>query len=301
MKKFLVITVVCVLVLSLFSCLSTPKPDPVMSVQTTTEDELDKVVVVDWTDRALGEVQAPTWLKNMRRGNSDTFKEMWGIESDRVVKISMATGKTEAIAQALSRAGFAYTQAAELNQKVIGRVGQGLDDAGQLEALFVAASETKAEMTGLREETGFYQKVRTTKAGTKEVSEEYVYYTVYSMDKSTWDALVRKYLMDLMGTEGLETETQKKIGALFSEMKEDADKKDAQKQAEEEALYKAQLARLEAEKAKANAEIAASNAEVAKANQATAEAGLKAKELDAQEAQTKAAVEAATELASFLL
>ena len=301
MKKFLVITVVCVLVLSLFSCLSTPKPDPVMSVQTTTEDELDKVVAVDWTDRALGEVQAPTWLKNMRRGNSDTFKEMWGIESDRVVKISMATGKTEAIAQALSRAGFAYTQAAELNQKVIGRVGQGLDDAGQLEALFVAASETKAEMTGLREETGFYQKVRTTKAGTKEVSEEYVYYTVYSMDKSTWDALVRKYLMDLMGTEGLETETQKKIGALFSEMKEDADKKDAQKQAEEEALYKAQLARIDAEKAKANAEAAASNAEVAKANQATAEAGLKAKELDAQEAQTKAAVEAATELASFLL
>lgn len=301
MKKFLVITVVCVLVLSLSSCLSTPEPDPVMSVQTTTEDELDKVVAVDWTDRALGEVQAPTWLKNMRRGNSDTFKEMWGIESDRVVKISMATGKTEAIAQALSRAGFAYTQAAELNQKVIGRVGQGLDDAGQLEALFVAASETKAEMTGLREETGFYQKVRTTKAGTKEVSEEYVYYTVYSMDKSTWDALVRKYLMDLMGTEGLETETQKKIGALFSEMKEDADKKDAQKQAEEEALYKAQLARIDAEKAKANAEAAASNAEVAKANQATAEAGLKAKELDAQEAQTKAAVEAATELASFLL
>ena len=272
-----------------------------MSVQTTTEDELDKVVAVDWTDRALGEVQAPTWLKNMRRGNSDTFKEMWGIDSDRVVKISMATGKTEAIAQALSRAGFAYTQAAELNQKVIGRVGQGLNDIGQLEAIYVAASETKAEMTGLREETGFYQKVRTTKAGTKEVSEEYVYYTVYSMDKSTWDALVRKYLMDLMGTEGLETETQKKIGALFTEMKEDADKKDAQKQAEEEALYKAQLARIDAEKAKANAEIAASNAEVAKANQATAEAGLKAKELDAQEAQTKAAVEAANELASFLL
>ena len=275
-------------------CASNQKIDPVMKVEVATEDEIDRVVAVDWTDRTLGEVSAPTWLKNMRRGNSDTFKGMWGIDSDRVVKVSMATGKTEAIAQALSRAGFAYSQAAELNQKVIGRVGQGINDIGQLEAIYVAASETKAEMTGLREETGFYQKVRTTKAGTKEVSEEYVYYTVYSMDKSTWDALVRKYLMDLMGTEGLETETQKKIGALFTEMKEDADKKDAQKQAEEEALYKAQLARLEAEKAKANAE-------TAKANQATAEAGLKAKELDVQEAQTKAAVETANELASFLL
>ena len=250
-------------------------------------EEADKVVVVDWTDRALGEVSAPTWLKNMRRGNSDTFKEQWKVDQSRVVKVSMDTGKTEATAQALSRAGFAYTQAAELNQKVIGRVGQGLNDVGQLEALYVAASETKADMTGLREETGFFQKVRTKNAETKQTSEQYVYYTVYSMSKDSWDALCKKYLMDIMGGTDLTTETQKKIGALFSEMKADADKKQAAKQAEEEALYKAQMARLEAERAKANAE--------------AAKAGLKAKELDAKEAQTKAAVEAAVDLASFLM
>ncbi len=73
---------------------------------------------------------------------------------------------------------------------------------------------------------------------------------------------------------------RKKIGALFSEMKEDADKKDAAKQAEEEALYKAQMARLEAERAKVAVE---------------------AKKLDAQEAQTKAAVQAAMDLADFLM
>ena len=268
-------------------------PDPVKKVEEPKEDEIDKVLVVDWTDRTLGEISAPTWLKNMRRGNSDTFKQQWGIEDSRVVKVSYAVGKTEATAQALSRAGFAYTQAAELNQKVIGRVGQGLNDMGQLEALYVAASETKADMTGIREETGFWQKVRTIKAGTKEQSEQYMYYTVYSMNKSTWDALCKKYLMDLMGTEGLETETQKKIGALFSEMKDDADKKDAKKQAEEEALYKAQLARLEAEKAKSNAEAAKNSAEVAKA-------AVEAKKLDAQEAQLKAAVEQALTLEALL-
>lgn len=283
------------LVLGLSGCGTTKViSDPVNKVEVGSDDEVDKVVVVDWTDRTLGEIAAPTWLKNMRRGNSDTFKELWGLDSNRVVKISMATGKTEATAQALSRAGFAYVQAAELNQKVIGRVGQGLNDIGQLEAVYVAASESKADMTGLREETGFFQKVRTTKAGTKEQSEQYIYYTVYSMDKATWNALCRKYLMDLMGTEGLETETQKKIGALFSEMKEDADKKDAAKQAEEEALYKAQIARLEAERAKANADEAASNAEIAKA-------AVKSKEMDSQEAQTKAAAQEAMDLADFLM
>ena len=296
MKKtgIILLLVSFIVSISFMGCVSTLKTDPTIKIEQAKEEELDKVVAVDWTDRTLGEISAPTWLRNMRRGNSDTFKQLWGLDSIRVVKISMATGKTESTAQALSRAGFAYTQAAELNQKVIGRIGQGLNDIGQLEALYVAASETKADMTGLREETGFFQKVRTTKAGTKEQREQYIYYTVYSMDKTTWDALCRKYLMDIMGTEGLETETQKKIGALFSEMKEDSDKKDAQKQAEEEALYKAQLARLEAEKAK-------SNAESAKATQAIVESSLKAKEIDTQEAQTKAAVEAASELASFLM
>ena len=258
--------------------------DPTLNVNV--DDEV-KVSVIDWTDRTLGEVAAPQWLRNMRRGNSDTFKQSWGVDSNRVIKVSMATGKTEATAQALSRAGFAYTQAAELNLKVIGRVGQGLNDIGQLEAVYAAASETKADMTGLREETGFYQRIRVTEKATKETTEKYVYYTVYSMDKSTWDNLCKKYLMDLMGTEGLETATQKKIGALFSEMKDDADKKDAKKAAEEKALYDAQMARLEAERAKANAE--------------TAKANLESKKLDAKEAQVKAAAQEAMDLADFLM
>lgn len=279
-------------VLGMAGCASTKSVDPTLKINV--DDGVDKVVVIDWTDRTLGEVAAPQWLKNMRRGNSDTFKQQWGTDANRVVKVSMATGKTEATAQALSRAGFAYTQAAELSQKVIGRVGQGLNDVGQLEAVYVAASETKADMTGLREESGFFQKVRTTKAGTKEQSEQYIYYTVFSMDKGTWDNLCKKYLMDVMGGADLTTETQKKVGALFSEMKADADKKDSAKQAEEEALYKVQMARLEAERAKANADAAASNAE-------TAKAALKAKEMDAQEAQTKAATEEAANLADFLM
>ena len=251
------------------------------------EKKADKAALVDWTDRTLGEESAPKWLLNLRRGNASKFKKEWEIDENRIVKVSMATGATEAVAQALSRASFAYVQSAELNQKVIGRVGQGLNDMGQLEAVFEAASQTKADMTGLREETGFFQKVRLTKRGTKEQTEKYVYYTVYSMDKSTWDNLCKKYLMDLMGSEGLETATQKKIGALFSEMKEDADKKDAKKAAEEKALYDAQMARLEAERAKANAEVA--------------KAAVEAKKLDAQEAQVKAAAEEAMHLADFLM
>ena len=91
------------------------------------------------------------------------------------------------------------------------------------------------------------------------------------MSKETWDALCKKYLMDMMGGANLETETQKKIGALFSEMKADADKKDAQKYEEEKRAYDAQTCIQAAIEQTATAKL---NAEEAKAKQAAAEADL---------------------------
>ena len=83
------------------------------------DDGADKVVIADWSDRTMGEEKTPVWLVNMTHGNSSVFKEQFNIDANRVVKRSRATGKTIAIAQANSRANFAYTQAAELTQKVI--------------------------------------------------------------------------------------------------------------------------------------------------------------------------------------
>ncbi|MDE5899204.1 MAG: hypothetical protein K2H09_08095 [Treponemataceae bacterium] len=246
MKRLMYKAAAAALALALAGCASTKGVD----VPVADKKDIDKVVVVDWEDRTLGLDAAPEWLVAARKGNSDKAKQDLSIESSRIVKVSPATGKTQAQAQAFSRAGFAYSQAAELSQKVIGRVGQGLNDVNQLEAVYIAASETKADMSGLREERGFWQKVRRTTADTKDREEYYVYYTVYSMSQESWDALCKKYLMDVMGGANLETETQKKIGALFSEMKEDADKKELKKAQEEAALYRAQVARLEAESAR---------------------------------------------------
>lgn len=264
--KIMMAMVVASVMLAITGCGSTKVEDK-SAVAAKEDDGKDKVVVADWSDRTMGEVESPVWLVNMTHGNSDTFKEQFNIDAERVVKRSRATGKTMAIAQAVSRASFAYTQAAELTQKVIGRVGAGLNDVGQLEALFLAASQTKADMSGLREEHSFYQKVRTTDAVTKAVKEEYVYWTIYSMSKESWDALVKSYLMDLMKGANLETETQKKIGALYSEMKEDADKKDAKKEAEERRAYELQKARIEAAKGEApKANLSAKEAEIKEAD-----------------------------------
>ena len=45
---------------ALTSCGSTRVEDKREKVAQASADEIDKVVVVDWTDRALGEISAPT-------------------------------------------------------------------------------------------------------------------------------------------------------------------------------------------------------------------------------------------------
>ena len=108
------------------------------------------------------------------------------------------------------------------------------------------------------------------------MTEEYVYYTIYSMDKETWDNICKKYLMDIMGDASLQTETQKKIGELFSEIKEDSDKKDLEKAEAERKAYEAQLARIDLEKTKVEASVQKADAEAQ-----TAQAVARALELEA--------------------
>lgn len=243
------------------------------------KSQVDKVTVVDWSNRTLGEESNPKWLKDLVNGNADAFKKEFGKDSSRIYKYSSAMGDTESIAQTLCRVGFAYSQAGELSKKIIGREGQSLSD-GQLEAVNTVATETKVEMSGLREEISFWQKVRTINAITNEVSEDYRYYIVYSMDEKSWENLCRKYLMDIISDADLETETQKKIGALFSEMKADADKKDLKQAEEEERLYQIQMERLNAIKSKQNT--------------------TQSSNLSAEDSKIKAAVDKAIQLESFL-
>ncbi|MCH5290817.1 MAG: hypothetical protein J1D88_03535 [Treponema sp.] len=261
------------------------------------DDDVDKVVIVDWSGRTLDEPAVPEWLKTLRQGNATEIKRKYSIDANRVIKTSPGEGATREIAQALSRTNFIYTQAAELAMKAIARVGQGLNDMGQLEALGDVASQTKVDMTGLREEGEplvHWQKVRTTNAVTKETSERYLYWTVFSMSKESWDNLCRKYLTDVMKDVSLTSETRQRVVKLFDEMAADSDKEDAQKREQDEREYKVQMARLEAFRAEANASAAASNAE-------TAQAGLRARELSAEDAAAKRAAEEAEELARLFM
>lgn len=253
-----------------------------------------RMEIVDWANRAMGSPAQPDWLQSLTVfKNGSKFKSMAGISDERVVKYSSFTGKSEVQALNLAMAEFSWSLASELSSSLEGYLAAGTGTRNQhnMDALRNYAIRVKADIVGAREEARFWQKVNVIDKATGKTDTQYIYYIVYSMDSAVWEAVVRKYMTELIG-ELVENNVDQtfiaEVGACYSRLVADADKKD-QQQAEKE-LAAARAAQAQAE------------AEAAKANQATAEAAYAAKKLDAETEAKVQAAQQARELmyASFL-
>lgn len=234
----------CIIMSTTVGCASTKQEGPDVA---TNDLKVDEQVVVDWTDRSLGELSSPSWLLPLRRGNSGLFKQEWGIDENRVVKSSLAYGRTRDEAQTLSQTNFVFIQAQELATKVLARSGEALNSRGQKEALHEVVSRVRADMSGLRTEHTFWQEVRRKNAETGKVTSEFVYYTIYSMDKATWESICSKYLGDIIKDPSLNEEAKKAVEGLYSELVAEADNQSATRASRDQERYQAYLASLTSE------------------------------------------------------
>lgn len=289
MKKFMKIISVATIVLAMgmiISCGST-KVENTQTANSNKDNNVSvvpntKMEILDWCNRGLGSPAQPDWLQSLAIfKNGDAYKRMAGIDSSRVLKVSQFAGKSEVQALNLALGEFAWSLASELGMSIEGYLaaGTGTRNQHEMNALRNYAVRVHADIVGAREENRFWQKLRTTDEETGKQEVIYNYWVVYSMDAQTWELVVKKYMTDLIG-ELVENNVDQsfiaEVGACYSKIVADADKKDRQ-QAEKE------LAAARAAQAKADAE-------AAKANQATAEAAYASKKLDAE---TEAKVDAA--------
>ena len=290
MKKIMTTALKAVTVLALaalVSCGSTKVEPAAQGPKSNSENNVvvapvTKMEILDWSNRGLGSPAQPDWLQSLVIfKNGDAYKKMAGIDENRVLKTSSFTGKSEVQALNLALGEFAWSLAAELGTSLEGylTVGTGTRNQHEMNALRNYAARVHADIVGAREETRFWQKLRTTDPETGKQEIVYNYHVVYSMDAQTWELIVKKYMTDLIG-ELVENNVDQtfiaEVGACYSRLVADADKKD----------------KLQAEKelAAARAAQAQADAEAAKANQAAAEAQYASKKLDAE---TEAKVDAA--------
>lgn len=225
MKKLIFKAIVSVAAFAFFGCASAKNA----AVPVADKNDIDKVIVVDWSGRTLGSKSELNGLDEAEKGNSNKLQQELNIGKGRIVKVSPGTGSTLAMAQTLSRTDIANRQATELQQVVNVRSGDYLNDKGELAGVRKVASETLVEISGIREEGSFWQKVRTTSAETKESKEEYKYWTIYSMSQESWNSLCDKFLNDMKKNGNFKSETENALDEMFAEIKKYTDRRDLSK------------------------------------------------------------------------
>jgi len=200
-KMITAVTIVLAAILVLATCNSQPQ-----AVGGTAGGKDDNNVttqalasrILDWSNRNMGEPQAPLWLKSLLRGNSQAVRQEFGINANARVKYSLAQRANRDEARVLSTLLFNQQIASELKTYVVTGAGSNLDQA-QMDIVESITAATKVTVTGNRNVTEFWQLVETTDDSSGAKSREYLYYIVWSMEPSIWDQLVRKYVNDVIG------------------------------------------------------------------------------------------------------
>jgi hypothetical protein len=221
-------------------CKTTDVNDPTVSAAIPSASNVDvaptRAVVRDWSSRTLGIPSTPPWLQALVLGNTGPVKQDFGINSSSRVKFSLAQNSNRESARVQAGLLFAAKTANELKQYVVTGAGSVLDD-GELDIVEEIATATKITITGNSSVADFWQLVEIEDTATKQKTQEYLYYIVYSMDETTWKALVRKYTNDIIG-QLPDRAVQTKVANAFA----DIDAAAAREVAMTEAQFKAQIA-----------------------------------------------------------
>lgn len=189
-------------VLALFSCASTPS-----SSSNSKEPQ-----IIDWQDKALGQVEKPTWVMQLKWGNDRPFKDAFGVEYTRVCRLGAGNSVMLEQAKELSRLDAASKIARELRQSITAKVASELDDE-QLAIVNNAMIGAKVSISGLREEESHWWLVRRYDEKSGKFYNEYEYFTAFSMPKEVWDEAAKSYLLGVMKADGVPKEV---VGATYS-------------------------------------------------------------------------------------
>jgi hypothetical protein len=178
----------------------------------------------------VGEEKIPLWLPPLIKGNAAPVKSDYGIPPDARVKYSLVQRANRDEASELSRIAFSAQIAYDLKTYVMAGGGQGLN-AAQLDMASNATIGTAIYITGVDRVADFWHLVETEDPTTRIKSREYLYYVVWAIPQSTWTALVRKFVNDVIGKipdREVQTNIARAYGAIEAEANRENQMTDAE-------------------------------------------------------------------------
>lgn len=212
MRKNLFVAVALLSALLVVGCSSTKDVGMKANAKTTE--------IVDWSNRNLDSPAKPEWLKKLVLGNTDVFKEEFGVENSYIVKYGIASGKTRDLALAASRVNYNAMRAEELRTKVVSEAASTFNDEGMTDATANAAMVTRVDVSGHELVTQFWQEVVTydEEAGLEE--KEFICYSVYKITKEGWLETLKNYMKSVLPALP-DAESKKKMAETITSLYED--------------------------------------------------------------------------------
>lgn len=233
-----------------------------------TKVEAEDSKITDWSNKNLDAEAKPEWLKKLTTGNSDVFKKEFGVDSNYIIKYSVAGAKTRDAALAASRVNYNAMRAEELRTKVKSHAATNLNNEGMTDVIAEAAFLAKVDLSGQELVTQFWQKIETTKDDN--VTSEYICYSVYKVSKEAWANTLKGFLAQIIPAIPDSDSQIKMAQSIQSLYDETANEKEVSKEVA--------LAQIQAQQKNAEARIAEANAAsasaVAKSQAQTAEKDL---------------------------
>ncbi|MDR1149797.1 MAG: hypothetical protein LBK66_14320 [Spirochaetaceae bacterium] len=219
-------------------CGSAPKADAALTAAeirmeqgvNNVETRTTRSTVIDWANRNVGEESVPLWLKPLIKGNTGPVKSEYNIPSTSRVKYSIAQRPNREEARVQAGLLFAAQTAGELKAYVVTAAGQTLNE-GQIDIVEDIATATKVNITGTERVADFWQLVETDDPSTRIKNREYIYYVVWAMPQSTWTALTRKYVNDVIGKIP-DRQVQTNVAKVYGEIQAAADRETEMSDAE---------------------------------------------------------------------
>ncbi|GHT77158.1 hypothetical protein FACS1894130_00600 [Spirochaetia bacterium] len=225
-----------ILALVLAACGTTkanPAPNSGANAAPSGENNVDvqpmRSTVLDWNNRNMWQQPFPAWLKALLINNrQDAVRSEFSLADDAVVRVSQAQRQNREEARVLSDLMFAQAIANELKRYVVTAAASRLDQ-GSMDIVEEITSSTKVTLTGAQKLNDFWQLVETEDNGMK--TRNHIWYVVYAFPGTTWGALTRKYVNDVIGqvpNRAVQTQIANAFDEIDAEAKRNNERSDAE-------------------------------------------------------------------------
>ncbi|MDR1625132.1 MAG: hypothetical protein LBT33_01210 [Spirochaetia bacterium] len=195
-------------------------------------------VIIDWSNRDSGQAAQPTWITEfVVYNNADAVTETFRLDPTAYVYFYSTKHRSLESARFDAQQFGAQKLAQEFKTYVMRAASRTMEQE-QVNRLEEITTATKVSVAGNRQLTDFWRRVRTNDGGRR--TEEYIYYIFWSMDRSIYNQILRKYVNEIIG-QLPDTNEKKNIALAYADIEKEANTREQRNEAQFQQQLQLQL------------------------------------------------------------